>query len=278
MRNFYLRFPNGKSKLFTISYDDGVDQDIRLIDLMKKYGIKGTFNINSELFPPEDFCWPQGTIHRRMPVSKLMAAFDTPNVEVAVHGAKHLYPTAVPASVAMCDFIDDRRNLEKLFGRLIRGAAYPFGRYDQSTLEILKNAGIVYCRTTKSTKTFELPGNWLELHPTCHHNDPALFELADKFINTAPRYLPYFFYLWGHSYEFESNDNWDRIESLLDKISHHEDVWYCTNMEAYEYIEAYNRLVYSADGSVIYNPTLIDVWVMDNNQILHIPSGKTIHL
>ncbi|MBQ4040083.1 MAG: polysaccharide deacetylase, partial [Oscillospiraceae bacterium] len=77
MYSFFIRFPQGKSKLFTISYDDGVDQDIILIELMKKYGIKGTFNINSERFPEEDVCWPAGQIHRRMPLKKLMTAYDT---------------------------------------------------------------------------------------------------------------------------------------------------------------------------------------------------------
>ena len=37
-------------KLFTLSFDDGTEQDCRLIALMEKYGVKGTFNISSGIF------------------------------------------------------------------------------------------------------------------------------------------------------------------------------------------------------------------------------------
>ena len=39
---------NGKLKAVTFSFDDGITQDIRLIELFNKYGLKGTFNLNSE--------------------------------------------------------------------------------------------------------------------------------------------------------------------------------------------------------------------------------------
>ncbi|MBQ2864997.1 MAG: polysaccharide deacetylase family protein [Clostridia bacterium] len=278
MNSFLLRFPQGKSKLFTISYDDGVEQDIQLVELMKKYGIKGTFNINSRRFAPEGKCWPEGFVQRRMTAYMTKKAYDTPLVEVAVHGAAHLYPSFVPSSVAMCEFIDDRRELEKMFGRLIRGGAYPFGRYNDDTIDILSKAGIVYCRTTVATKTFDLPGNWLKLDPTCHHNDPRLFELCDRFLSEEPRYLPYFFYVWGHSYEFEDRDNWDRIEQLFKCVSGKEEVWYCTNIEAYDYIKAYEQLIFSADGSIVHNPTATDLWANCDGNTVHIPAGETVTL
>ena len=37
------------NKILTFSYDDGVTQDIRLIELFNKYGMKATFNLNSSL-------------------------------------------------------------------------------------------------------------------------------------------------------------------------------------------------------------------------------------
>lgn len=62
----FMRFPGGKKKALTLSYDDGVEQDIRLIDIMKKNGLKGTFNLNSGCYAPEGTVYPAGTIHRRM--------------------------------------------------------------------------------------------------------------------------------------------------------------------------------------------------------------------
>ena len=38
---------NGKKKAITFSFDDGVAQDIRVIEILDKYGLKATFNLNS---------------------------------------------------------------------------------------------------------------------------------------------------------------------------------------------------------------------------------------
>ena len=61
----FMRFPGGKKKALTLSYDDGVEQDIRLIDIMKKNGLKGTFNLNSGCYAPEGTVYPAGTIHKQ---------------------------------------------------------------------------------------------------------------------------------------------------------------------------------------------------------------------
>ena len=44
MKQCYMRFPEGKKKAFTISYDDNITQEERLIHKMEEYNIKGTFN------------------------------------------------------------------------------------------------------------------------------------------------------------------------------------------------------------------------------------------
>ena len=66
MNRIYMRFPDGKSKALTLSYDDGVEQDIRLMELLEQYQVKATFNLNSGLYAPEGTVYPKGTIHRRM--------------------------------------------------------------------------------------------------------------------------------------------------------------------------------------------------------------------
>ena len=98
---------------------------------------------------------------------------------------------------------------EELFGKVIRGFAYPYGAYDDKSVEILKNCGICYARTVNSTRDFRIPQDWLRLPATCHHNDPELMNLADRFINTKNSWSPMLFYLWGHSYEFEQFDNFN---------------------------------------------------------------------
>ena len=51
----FIRFPNGLGKALTLSYDDGVYEDIRLVEIMQKHGLRGTFNINGELFAEKEY-------------------------------------------------------------------------------------------------------------------------------------------------------------------------------------------------------------------------------
>ena len=49
MNKIYKAYPGGKHKVLTLSYDDGKIQDRRLVSIFNKYGIRGTFNLNSGL-------------------------------------------------------------------------------------------------------------------------------------------------------------------------------------------------------------------------------------
>lgn len=70
-------YPNGKSKAFNVSYDDGVLQDIRFVKLLNQYGLKGTFNLNSGLMENE-FEWihESGCIVKRLPKEKVLSLYD----------------------------------------------------------------------------------------------------------------------------------------------------------------------------------------------------------
>ena len=47
MKYRFIRFPEGRGKAVTFSYDDGCYQDRRTAEIFDRYGLKGTFNINS---------------------------------------------------------------------------------------------------------------------------------------------------------------------------------------------------------------------------------------
>ncbi|MBR5004561.1 MAG: hypothetical protein IKY14_03760, partial [Erysipelotrichaceae bacterium] len=70
-------YPGGKKKAFNITYDDGVLQDVRFVAMLNKYGIKGTFNLNSELMKNE-FSWihPNGMQVKRLSVEKVKHLYD----------------------------------------------------------------------------------------------------------------------------------------------------------------------------------------------------------
>lgn len=276
MANMHLRFPGGKSKALTLSYDDGVEQDIRLLEIMKQHGLKGTFNINSGLYAGEGTVYPAGQIHRRMTEKQLTEGFKDSGQEIAVHSLTHPFLEQLPESMAAKEILEDRERLEKQFDTIVRGMAYPFGTFNDKVVDILKACGIVYARTVISTFDFRLPADWLRLTATCHHNAPELMELAKKFAEGKPDRAPYLFYLWGHSYEFEEKDNWNVIEEFADYMGNREDIWYATNIEIYEYIKAYEQLVFSADGRRIKNPVSMDLWLKYEGGIYEIKAGEAI--
>ena len=256
----FLRVPGGLAKALTVRYDDGVEQDVRLIEILDRHGIKATFNINSGCYSYEGKVFEPGRIHRRMSKSMVTKAYANSSHEVAVHGYSHPFLETLPPAEAAYEILEDRKNLEEQFGCIIRGMAYPYGTYNDTVVEILKNSGIVYSRTVQSTRKFKMPTDWLRLPATCHHNDPELMALAEKFVKLPSAEHPKMFYLWGHSYEFEENNNWDVIEKFCEYMGGRSDVWYATNIEIYEYTKAYEQLVWSADMSVVKNPTTTALW------------------
>ena len=282
VRNYFMRFEGGKQKALTLSYDDDVKTDIRFCEIIDKYGLKCTFNINSGLFKDEN----DTSNSRQMKKSEAIEFFNKcieNGHEVAVHGQRHPWLESLPTSMATIDVLNDRIELEKMFGRIIRGMAYPQGTYDDEVVNVLRACGIAYSRTTKTTGKFDIPTDWLRMPATCHHNDPRLMELAEKFLERKVYHpQPDLFYVWGHTYEFDDNDNWNVIEDFAKFIGGRDNVWYATNIEIYEYIEDYNRLVFSADGQTVYNPTNRTLYFNNNykdeSSVVSIAPGETVKL
>lgn len=275
----YLRFPGGKRKVLTLSYDDGMELDVPLIEMLRKTGVKCTFNISTGLCWPEDQPKKAGSIYQRMTVAECQRVYDQEICEIAIHGYDHLDLPTLDSATACCQIVDDRRGLEKMFDRQIHGMAYPYGTTSDEIVDILRLCGIYYARTVVSTEKFSIPKNekeWLRLPATCHHSNPKLMELCDQFLTGKPSRQPQMFYLWGHTYEFERENNWHVMEQFLDKMKGHEDIWYATNMEVYQAWKDFKSLESSADGSRVYNPTLNTVWfaTFDGNIIELEPGGS----
>ena len=274
--NLYLRFTGGLKRALTLSYDDGVIEDVRLVEILRQHGLKGTFNMNSGRYSPEGTTGDDGK-HRRMTLSEAQAIHASGDMEIASHSVSHPSLDTLPGPLAIREILNDRENLERDFGRMVRGFAYPYGPHTEETVEIVKASGLVYARKTKSTHGFELPDNWFEWQPTCHHNDPELFNLVTSFFED--RYRPKLFYVWGHSYEFADYGNWDRIERFAELTGNRDDVWYATNVEIYDYVTAFRRLVFSADSMKVFNPSAMTVWIETlEGGMFELPGGKTTEI
>jgi len=286
MRYKFMRFPGGKAKALTLSYDDGIKSDIRLSDIITKYGLKCTFNINTSHFNTA------GKPNKLQP-SEIKEYMLDRGHEIAVHGESHIAPGNSDPSRAIVEFLNCRMTLEREFGMIIRGMAYPdsgIRRLDNGTSyenirSYIKNLGIVYSRTLGGdNNSFLMPEDWYAWMPTAHHDNKNLLKWAEEFITTdvkalyGTRHYPRLFYLWGHSFEFDNNDNWDVIENFAKTVSGKDDIWYATNIEIYEYTTAYNSLVTSADGNTIYNPTCTEVFIEIDGKDYSIKPNETISI
>ena len=274
-----MRFPNGLSKVFTMSYDDGVFQDIRLIEIMKKNGVKGTFNINSDRWLRHEGSDDPTKITFEM-AKKI---YLDNQMEIATHGFTHPHFTQMPAGCVAYEILKDRETIEDRLGIIARGHAYPYGNFNASVAKTLADCGIVYARTTVATGKFEVPMEddaWFTLPATAKHTDPMLFELAEKFLKATGSSRPIMFYLWGHSFEFDErhDNNWDLIERFLEFIGNRDDLWYATNIEIYDYVKAYRSLEFSAKGNIVHNPSAVSVWIDYEGSVRRIDSGETVKL
>ncbi len=270
----YMRFPEGRSKAFTLSYDDGVKADLHLLELMQKYGIKGTFNLNSKLFDCENW-------HNRMDEEQTFKAFYGCGQEIALHGARHIFLNKVPLPEAAKEIVDNRAYLEEKFQRIVRGMAYAYNGYNGEIKRMLKSLGVAYARTTNPTYGFAIPDDWLELNPTCHHRDEELAKVESAFLNASPEKEfkhreSLLFYLWGHSYEFDDDNNWHIVESLFSDLSKQGGIWFATNIEVYDYVNAYKNLVLAMDGERVYNPSSVTVWMEIRGKVYKIRGGETL--
>ena len=223
-------------KAITFSYDDGVIYDNHLIEIFNKYNVKCTFNIctgKSEAAYTGGWTTQNGTLVRRNDFRKAENIRIYDGHEVACHTRNHPWLNKINDDVLSDEILGNKSEIEDMFGREVVGMAYPFNTYDDRAVKILFDNGFLYAREGRETHSFDLQNDLLRFHPTCHHNDAELFSLADEFLPLNPDSLK-IFYIWGHSYEFEDEKNWDRIEEFCKKISGRDDIFYGTNREVFE--------------------------------------------
>lgn len=264
-------YPDGKAKALTFSYDDGVIQDITLARIFNRYQVKATFNLNSALDSSNSWEYKGARVSRIAP-EDMFAVYE--GHEVAVHSRTHPHLEQLDSRNLYTELYDDRLALATRFRCKVSGMALPYGSWNGDVLEAIRKLGFLYCRTTVSTHTFSLPENLLTWNPTCKHTDPDLMMYAESF-RVADEELA-LFYVWGHSYEFDGDQNWQVIEDFLEETAGHRDTWYATNHEIASYLVACDRLVVGED--FFLNPTSMDIWVRVEGSTLRIPAGKWINL
>ena len=225
---------NTKQKVVTFSFDDGNLDDKPLVQTLNKYGLKGTFNLNSGLLT-ENTPWNYKGLKQVRHINYCEYDGLYEGHEIAGHSYTHPDLTKLNQKDIENQIKLDKKLLEFLFGCKIEGFAYPMGTFNEQIGDVILQNGIKYARTIKPTYNFDFPENSVFWHPTCHFMDERIEELAEKFTNIEDQNA--IFYIWGHSYELIEDKDFERFEKLCKILSGREDTAYLTNIQVIDALQ-----------------------------------------
>ena len=217
-------YPDGKYKALIMSYDDGLDDDIALAQLFDRYGIIGTFHLNSGLLDTRAI-WNEGKPNEILQtyLSKDTLVHVFKNHEIAVHGTYHKALVGLSDKEILEEINVDIENLTILSDRKISSMAYAFGSTNDHVAEVIGTTPLTNARTVKSSYNFDLPEDYYLWNPTCH--DSEALEYLEAYISLDSPSLS-LFYVWGHSWELRDTLRNQNILKFCNKIGDRDDIWY----------------------------------------------------
>lgn len=219
-----------RRKIFLLSFDDGTVWDGRLVELLNKYGIKGTFNLNSGL---EDFVWDfEGFPVRRQILSEIGNQYA--GHEIASHSLHHHRLDSLTPPQLRREVEEDARRLKEVFGLEEIGFGVPFTFCKEREVKIIKKL-VRYIRLSEFSDSFALPKD--EYHIPIHglYNDADIREKLKAFAESD---LPVsLFVMAGHSYELEALGHWEHMEQLLKLVKEYG----FETMTTMEFVNTYYR-------------------------------------
>lgn len=266
-------YPFGKNKAFNITYDDGVEQDVRFVALLNRYGIKGTFNLNSELMRTR-FSWqhPCGMEIKRLSVDAVKHLYD--GHEVASHSLTHPYMRELSDEELRRQMGEDKRNLEELFEREVAGFALPFRYYDQRIADCAKECGFEYSRMSEFSLSYAPCKDWFYWKTGVYHIMPELKPFVQGFLETDRELAVC--QIVGHSYDLDTENLWDTMEGICAAVSDRDEIWKCTNLELVRYLKAMEQVKITEYS--VANESQIALWFAINGQIRNLSAGECVVL
>ncbi|MBQ7283544.1 MAG: polysaccharide deacetylase family protein [Oscillospiraceae bacterium] len=266
-------YPNGKKKAFNITYDDGVWQDVRFVQLLDKYDIKGTFNLNSQLMARE-FQWihPNGMTVKRLSPQKAVQLYK--NHEVASHTLTHPYMHDMSREEILYQLGQDKYNLEQLFGRKVAGFAVPFDFYSNLISDCAKECGFEYARCSEERYSYTPPKDYWWWAAGAYHINPTMWQFAENFFETDEELA--LCQIVGHSYDLDAENMWAKMENLLKRVGESEDVVSMTNLELVRYLKAMDKAETYADCIVNHSDT--ELWFEADGKTVAVGAWQTLQL
>jgi peptidoglycan/xylan/chitin deacetylase (PgdA/CDA1 family) len=209
-------------------WDDGVAADVRLVSLLRRQGARATFNLNPGLHAPERrLGWlHHGTEVWRLGQDELREVYD--GFGIANHTLTHPHLEQLPIDAVRHEVREGRARLQALFDQPVRGFAYPFGTFDESVVECVRDAGHVYARTTRSAAAGVETSDAMTVAPSCHFLAPDFWQ---RFASARPSGV---FWFWGHSYELVDDAMWGAFEASLARLCAEPGVTWCDPVDLFD--------------------------------------------
>lgn len=208
--------------------------------MLKQYGLRATFYVS-----PRNQEFAQEDLLTQPEIREISVDF-----EIGAHTITHRRLPTIPRDQAEEEIVNSKIILEKVTGKLVNAFCYPGGAYKPVHAQLVRHAGYRYARTVdryafEVNEPFEAPTS---LHAYNHWSD--LWRIA-RFARYRPmRFLRYLewdalgqamfdhvaqsggvYHIWGHSWEIDRRNDWERLERVFRHISGHPDVAYLTNGE-----------------------------------------------
>lgn len=199
-------------KIFLISFDDGTIWDQPFVELLNKYGMPATFNVNSGL---EDFIW---YYEDRFPVRRQILSDTVAQYrghEVASHTLHHPWLNSLTPAQLSREVGEDCERIRQIFGLEEIGFGVPFTACGEREIRIIQKY-VRYIRLSAFSDSFALPEDPYHIPIHGLYNQPDIRRRIAAFAeNDLPVSL---FVMAGHAYELEVLDHWTYMESLLQYI------------------------------------------------------------
>jgi peptidoglycan/xylan/chitin deacetylase (PgdA/CDA1 family) len=200
------------------SFDDATVQDIRVAELMKKYGIETIFY------------WPVNPkqcneFNGRISLSDDQMDEISKEFEIGSHTISHPLLTRIPITDARVEINDSRIKLQNRFGQEINSFCYPRGYSNPEIQEAVVEAGYTSARSTLVGYLHETENPYFEqtaVHVGCQRKEYASLdwlEYALDLMHIAKKIPDSIYHLWGHSWEIDKNNAWDDLETLLKELT-----------------------------------------------------------
>ena len=262
-------YPYGKKKAFNVTYDDGVLQDIRFVELLNQYQLKGTFNLNSLLLETE-FEWTHesGCIVKRLKIDDIQSLYT--GHEIASHTLTHPYMDHLTKEEILHELSKDKANLERIFSKEVKGFAVPFDYYSELIKKCVKECGFEYARISEESYSFRPQNDFYKWRATVFHCDDKLEGLVQQFVETDEELA--MFQIVGHTYDLDIENKWNIIENVFEVISKQEDILPMTMIEIIDYLKAMNKV--EITNEYIQNNSEKSLWFSIDNVICEVKANE----